>query len=69
MCTWRRETSVEAIRQYGLFKRLLHERLGIEPSGQIEQLIRPARRRWYVPRLGVTLAGSGSRSRRSRPGA
>jgi DNA-binding SARP family transcriptional activator len=30
----------EAIRQYGLFKRLLHERLGIEPSGQIEQLIR-----------------------------
>jgi DNA-binding SARP family transcriptional activator len=32
----------EAIRQYGLFKRLLHERLGIEPSGQIEQLIRGA---------------------------
>ena len=30
----------EAIRQYGLFKRLLRERLGIEPSGQIEQLIR-----------------------------
>jgi DNA-binding SARP family transcriptional activator len=30
----------EAIRQYGLFKSLLHERLGIEPSGQIEQLIR-----------------------------
>ena len=30
----------EAIRQYGLFKRLLHERLGIEPSAQIEQLIR-----------------------------
>jgi DNA-binding SARP family transcriptional activator len=30
----------EAIRQYGLFKRLLHEQLGIEPSGQIEQLIR-----------------------------
>lgn len=31
--------TVEALRQYGLFRRMLREQLGIEPSPQIEQLV------------------------------
>lgn len=36
--------TAEALRQYGLFRRLLREQLGLEPSAQIEQLLRPVAR-------------------------
>lgn len=35
--------TVEALRQYRLFRRMLREQLGIEPSPQIEQLVARAR--------------------------
>jgi DNA-binding SARP family transcriptional activator len=34
----------EALRQYRLFRRMLRDQLGLEPSGQIEQLLRPIAR-------------------------
>ena len=36
--------TAEALRQYGLFRRMLREQLGLEPSAQIEQLLRPIAR-------------------------
>jgi DNA-binding SARP family transcriptional activator len=33
--------AVEALRQYGLFRRMLREQLGVEPSAQIQQLVQP----------------------------
>jgi DNA-binding SARP family transcriptional activator len=36
--------TVEALRQYRLFRRMLREQLGLEPSAQIEQLLRPIAR-------------------------
>jgi DNA-binding SARP family transcriptional activator len=36
--------TAEALRQYRLFRRLLREQLGLEPSAQIEQLLRPIAR-------------------------
>lgn len=35
----------EALRQYELCRRLLHDRLGVAPSAQLEELVRPVTRR------------------------
>jgi DNA-binding SARP family transcriptional activator len=35
---------VEALRQYELCRRLLHERLGLDPSAQLDELVRPLMR-------------------------
>lgn len=33
--------AVEVLRQYGLFRRMLREQLGVEPSAQIQELVQP----------------------------
>ena len=33
--------AAEALRQYGVFRGLLRDRLGLEPSGQMDALVRP----------------------------
>jgi DNA-binding SARP family transcriptional activator len=47
--------TAEALRQYRLFRRMLREQLGLEPSAQIEQLLRPIAR---SPRGSVAEAGA-----------